>query len=105
MAILEKMIGDRRLKTQHFLGVSTWTHLGEGSVEVVHQVRAAHQRYKDETLTEVANKGHGHGFVYKRFRKHADGWKIESVRPELDWAEYDLHGTLASPEKKSEQDA
>ncbi|TQV90434.1 scytalone dehydratase [Cordyceps javanica] len=101
VSILIKTIGDKRLKTQHFMGAATWSWLGEGSIEVVHQMRVAHQRYTDEAIGEVLNKGHAHGFVFHQYKKCHGEWKIESVRPKLEWTEYDLFGTLRPPENSS----
>ncbi|KAJ4154140.1 hypothetical protein LMH87_010603 [Akanthomyces muscarius] len=91
--------------TQHLIGASTWSYLGEGSIEVVHQMRVAHQRYTDETLAEVVNKGHAHGFVFHQYRKLDGKWKIEDVRPKLEWTEYDLFGTLRPPEEAASVEA
>ncbi|ATY61268.1 scytalone dehydratase [Cordyceps militaris] len=98
VAILEKTIGDARLKTQHLIGATTWTYLVSGSVEVIHQLRVAHQRYTDEKLGTVANKGHAHGYVVHKYSKFHGEWKIEEVQPKLEWTEYDLYGTLSPPE-------
>lgn len=105
ISLLIKTIGDERLKTQHLMGATTWSYLAEGSIEVVHQMRVAHQRYTDETLAEVLNKGHAHGFVFHQYKKIDGKWKIETVRPKLEWTEYDLFGTLRPPEEASEEAA
>ncbi|KAF2653723.1 Scytalone dehydratase [Lophiostoma macrostomum CBS 122681] len=89
-----KLLGDPRMKTQHFLGASKWESLCDGSVQVDHQIRVAHQRYKDEDLLEVVNKGHGHGVTRHVYRKVTGSWKIVGVAPSLNWFEYDLFGTL-----------
>lgn len=88
------MIGEKKLKTQHLMGAKKWTVLEDGSVEIWHQMRVAHQRYADDALTTVVNKGHAHGFVIHKYRKFDGTWKIEGVRPQLEWTEYDLFGTL-----------
>lgn len=62
-AIIADAIGDKRMKTQHFLGSAKWERLSDGTVHVWHQIRVAHQRYVDEDLAVVENKGHGHGTV------------------------------------------
>lgn len=96
MAILSgpKLLGNKRLKTQHFLGVSKWERLADGSVQVAHQIRVAHQRYEDDGLTVVANKGHGHGVTTHWYRKIQGAWKLEGSESKLEWFEYDLFGTL-----------
>ena len=96
MAILSdtKLLGDKRLKTQHFLGGSKWERISDDTVQVSHQVRAAHQRYTDEDLSVVANKGHGHGVATHRYVKIEGAWKLSGVASFLEWSEYDLYGTL-----------
>lgn len=89
-----KMIGDRRLKTQHLMGATKWSQPDNDTIEVVHQMRVAHQRYTDETLTTVANKGHAYGFVIHKYGRYDGLWEIKSVQPDLVWTEYDLFGTL-----------
>ncbi|KAK0759547.1 hypothetical protein N5P37_007735 [Trichoderma harzianum] len=96
--ILIGMIGDKRLKTQHFLGAGQWELQKDGLVRVAWQIRAAHQRYADETLAEVINHGHGHGVTTHWYQKIDGVWKLEGVAPRLDFAEYDIFGTLAPPE-------
>ncbi|KAK5991672.1 Scytalone dehydratase PfmaJ [Cladobotryum mycophilum] len=89
-----KLLGDKRLKTQHLLGGAKWERLGDDAVQVWHQMRVAHQRYVDEDMLVVANKGHGHGLARHSYRKIDGTWKLEGVAPKLEWSEYDLFGTL-----------
>ena len=89
-----KLLGNKRLKTQHQLGGSKWELLSDGSVLVSHQIRVAHQRYTDESLSEVANKGHAHGVTQHWCREIDGAWKLEGVASKLNFAEYDLFGTL-----------
>lgn len=97
-----EMIGDVRLKTQHFLGASKWVVLDDGSVQVDHQIRVAHQRYKNKDLAEVVNKGHAHGVTQHVYKKVNEAWLITRVAPSLNWFEHDLFGTLKPPEDDSE---
>lgn len=90
----KKLIGDERLKTQHLVGASKWERVSDGAIEVVLQLRVAHQRYTADDLQVVENKGHAHGFATHRYRKFQGAWKLESVAPKLVWSEYDLLGTL-----------
>lgn len=89
-----KLLGSRKLKTQHLLGASKWERLDDGSVLVAYQIRVAHQRYTDDSLTEVAKKGHAHGVTRHWYRKIDGAWKLEGVAPNLNFAEYDLFGAL-----------
>ncbi|KAL7934621.1 Scytalone dehydratase [Trichoderma chlorosporum] len=97
--ILIGMIGDKRLRTQHFLGAAQWEVLSDGRVRVAHQIRAVHQRYTDETLTELVNKGHGLGVTVHWYEKVNGVWKLEGVQPRLDISEFDIYGTLAPPKE------
>ena len=90
----KKLLGGKRLKTQHLLGSSRWERLGEGSVTAEHQARVAHQRYTKDDLSEVANKGHGHGVVQHWYRKIDGAWKLEGVQPKMGFAEFDMQATL-----------
>ncbi|CAI6335376.1 unnamed protein product [Periconia digitata] len=100
VAILQRknLLGDPRLKTQHLLGGSKWEVLSDGQVQVDHQIRVAHQRYKTEELTEVLNKGHGLGVTQHVYKKIDGAWLITRVAPSLNWFEFDLFGTLTPPE-------
>lgn len=102
VAILIKMIGDKRMMTQHLLGGSKWEHVSGDSVEVTHQLRVAHQRYSDESLSAVINQGHGYGYAKHSYKKIDGVWKLEGVAPELAWTEFDLFGTL-NPEAASQK--
>lgn len=72
-------------------------------IHVWHQMRVAHQRYADEKLVSVVNKGHGRGVVEHGYKKVDGVWKLELVVPQLHWSEYDLFGTL-SPENPDKAD-
>ncbi|KAL9094200.1 MAG: hypothetical protein Q9165_003615 [Trypethelium subeluteriae] len=103
VAILSSMqlLGDKRMRTQHFLGGTKWQRLNDGTVRADHQIRVAHQRYAKEDLAEVINKGHAHGVTTHWYRKVDGDWKIEAVAPSLNFTEYDLFGTLNQPEEQS----
>ncbi|KAK9776222.1 putative Scytalone dehydratase [Seiridium cardinale] len=93
--ILVKMIGDKKLRTQHFIGATKTECLDDGSVKVEHQIRVAHQRYENEDLgSAVTNKGHGHGVTTHWYKKFGCTWKIAGASSKLYWSEYDLFGTL-----------
>lgn len=95
------LLGDKRLKTQHLMGASKLERLSDGTVKVTYQMRVAHQRYADEDLAAVTNKGHAHGRAAHWYRKVEGKWKIEGVEPNLEWSEYDLFGTLNPKEESS----
>ena len=99
----EEILGRKRLKTQHLLGGAKWERQDDGAVRAWHQIRAAHQRYVDDELTAVANKGHAHGVTQHLYRKVDGAWKLEGVAPKLEWAEYDLFGTLGSKNEEGSE--
>ena len=98
-----RLLGPRRLKSQHLLGGAKWEQQRDGSITVTHQVHVLYQLYTDESLSEVANKGHAHGTVQHGFRKIDGAWKLNIVVPKLNRFEHDLFGTLnpLEDEKKS----
>jgi scytalone dehydratase len=61
MASDPKFQGNPLIKTQHFVGVGSWRQTAANSIEGMHQLRVAHQKYKDDTFKDVAAKGHDHG--------------------------------------------
>lgn len=100
--ILTNMIGDKRLKTQHLLGVSKkWDTLDSNTSTVTYQIRVTHQRYEKADLATVTCKGYAHGYVTHRYRLFDGEWKIEGVEPELDFVEGEFKETLQPPEQGS----
>jgi scytalone dehydratase len=89
LASSKDFLGDPRVKTQHFIGVSKFVQVADDEITGYHQMRVAHQKFKDEEQTEVLHKGHAHGrgkFWYRR----VDGvWKFAGLQPEIRWTEYD----------------
>jgi len=56
----------------------------------------AHQRYTDETRTEVAVKGHAHGSNQHWYRKIDGVWKFAGLAPIIRWGEFDFDKVFAS---------
>lgn len=100
MALDTKVLGNPRLKTQHFVGVSTWTKTSETEVTGYHQMRVAHQKYADEKLTEVAVKGHAHGKGTVWYRNVDGVWKFAGIEPDIRWSEYDHDKIFHEGEEK-----
>ena len=69
MASDPHVLGDPLLKTQHFIGSSKWEKVSDTEVIGWHQLRVPHQRYTDETKTQVAVKGHAHGTNQHWYKK------------------------------------
>jgi scytalone dehydratase len=65
----DDFLGDPCVKTQHLLGATRWEKISETEVVGHHQLRAAHQVYKDASLTEVKLWGHSHATNEHYYRK------------------------------------
>jgi scytalone dehydratase len=100
MASDPKVLGNKRLKTQHFVGVSKWVQTSETEMTGYHQMRVAHQKYTDETLAEVAVKGHAHGKGTVWYRKVDGVWKFAGIEPDIRWSEYDHDSIFHDGEEK-----
>ena len=96
MASDPHVLGDPLLKTQHFIGASRWEKVSDTEVVGWHQLRVPHQRYTDETRTEVALKGHAHGTNQHWYRKIDGFWKFAGLAPEIRWGEFDFEKMFAS---------
>lgn len=89
MASSQKFLGNVRIKTQHFIGATEWIQVGEGQIKAFHQMRVAHQKYKDDELSEVLYKGHAHGKATIHYRCVDGAWKFAGLEPDIRWAEGD----------------
>ncbi|KAL8941307.1 MAG: hypothetical protein Q9216_002326 [Gyalolechia sp. 2 TL-2023] len=90
MASSPEVLGDPLLKTQHFIGASKWEKVSDLEVIGWHQIRVPHQRYTDDTKTEIAVKGHAHGTNQHWYRKVEGVWKFAGLAPEIKWGEFDF---------------
>jgi len=89
MASNIRFLGNTRIKTQHFIGAGKWVLSSDGEITGYHQMRVAHQKYKDAELTEVLHKGHAHGKATVRYRKVDGVWKFAGLTPDIRWAEHE----------------
>ena len=94
MASSPHFLGNPLLKTQHFIGLSTWRKVDDDEIVGTHQLRVPHQRYVDGSMREVAVKGHAHGIAtiwYKRVavEEELQEWKFAGVCPQIRWSEFD----------------
>ena len=89
MASDPKFLGNPVLKTQHFIGGSSWEKISDDEILGSHQMRVAHQKYTDESCKTVAVKGHAHGVGVMRYRKVGGVWKFAGLCPNTRWYEYD----------------
>lgn len=87
-------LGNPRIKTQHFVGAATkWVRKSDTEVTGHHQMRVAHQKYRDDELKDVLAQGHCHGGAIIHYRKVEGEWKWAGVEPVLRWTEFD-HGKI-----------
>lgn len=100
MASDPHVLGNPLLKTQHFIGASKWEKVSDVEVIGWHQMRVPHQRYKDESRTEVAVKGHAHGSNQHWYRKVDGVWKFAGLAVEIRWGEFEFDKVFASGEEK-----
>ncbi|KAJ5647057.1 Scytalone dehydratase [Penicillium lividum] len=86
-----KLLGDPALRTQHLIGATWWERISETEVIGHHQIRAAHLRYKDSSLTEEVKRGHSHATNKISYRKIDGTWKFAGLAPSLIFNEFDFN--------------
>ena len=96
MASDPHVLGDPLLKTQHFIGSSKWEKVSDTEAIGWHQLRVPHQRYTNESKTEIAVKGHAHGTNQHWYRKVDGVWKFAGLAPEIKWGEFDFDKVFES---------
>lgn len=84
------VLGDKTLMTQHFCGASKFEKVSDDEIIGWHQLRVPHQRYKDETRSEVIMKGHAHSTNQHWYKKVDGEWKFAGLNPNIRWGEYDF---------------
>ncbi|KAK5690380.1 hypothetical protein LTR97_012248 [Elasticomyces elasticus] len=80
-------LGNPRVKSSHFVGVSKFDQQDEDFIIGTHQMRVTHQRYKDDALTEVQRAGNGSGNCIVHYRKIDGVWKWAGLMPGIRWKE------------------
>ena len=95
MASDPKVLGDPRLKTQHFCGASKFEKVSDTEITGYHQLRVPHQKYTDATCTEVSVKGHAHSTNTHWYKKVDGVWKFAGLSPDIRWFEYDFDKVFA----------
>ena len=86
----KKVLGDPRLMTQHFCGASTFEKVSDTEIIGYHQLRVPHQKYTDETRSQVMLKGHAHSSNQHWYKKVDGEWKFAGLNPTIRWGEYDF---------------
>ena len=95
MASDPKVLGDKKLKTQHFCGASKWEKVSDTEIIGYHQLRVPHQKYTDDTCTTVAVKGHAHSSNTHWYKQVNGVWKFAGLNPDIRWFEYDFDKVFA----------
>lgn len=95
MASDPRFLGNQRLKTQHFVGLSSWEKVSDSEIIGTHQLRVAHQKYTDSDMTEVLVKGHAHGTGIMWYRRVDSVWKFAGLKPNIRWSEFDYDKVFA----------
>lgn len=83
-------VGNPLIRTQHLLGGVSYEYLSENEIIAIHQIRAAHQRYSDDTFTTVAYHANGHGRMQHWYKRLEGSWNLAGLRPEMYWSENDV---------------
>lgn len=86
----EGFVGDPLVDTQHFIGASKFERLSDIEVVGYHQLRAAHQRYKNLDKEEVEAKGHGHAVIRHSYKNIDGKWRLAGLKPTVRWNEFDF---------------
>ncbi|TQV90950.1 hypothetical protein V2A60_008410 [Cordyceps javanica] len=82
-------LGNPLIKTQHFIGATKWVKTSQNEITGHHQMRVAHQKYKNADLKEVLHQGHAHGKATIHYRFVDGVWKFAGLVPEIRWFEHD----------------
>ncbi|EDU45246.1 Scytalone dehydratase [Pyrenophora tritici-repentis] len=80
-------LGNALIKTQHFMGQTRWILHSDEEIRGHHQMRVAHQRFKDDEMNEVACVGHAHGAAIVHYKKVEGVWKFAGLEPDIRWSE------------------
>ncbi|KAJ6016801.1 Scytalone dehydratase [Penicillium sp. IBT 35674x] len=91
-----KFLGDPFIRTQHLIGATWWERISETEVIGHHQIRAAHLRFKDESLTEEIKRGHSHATNDLYYRKLEGTWKFAGLAPSVLFNEFDFNDIFQS---------
>ena len=89
MASSPPVLGDKSLRTQHFIGGTRWEKVSDDEIIGWHQLRVPHQRYTDESMQTVALKGHAHSTNQHWYKKVNGVWKFAGLCPVIHWGEFD----------------
>jgi len=86
----QRFLGNRRIKTQHLTGGARFERgAHEDEITGYHQMRVAHQKFKDDQLTKTLYLGHAYGKATVRYRRVDGIWKFAGLEPDIRWSEHD----------------
>ena len=102
MASDPKVLGSKKLKTQHFIGGTKWEKVSDDEIIGWHQLRVPHQVYTDESLKEVKVKGHAHSTNQHWYKKVDGVWKFAGLNPDIRWSEFDFDKVFAEGREAGE---
>lgn len=101
MALDPSVLGNPLLKTQHLVGgASKYEKTSECEITGYHQMRVAHQRYKDEGMKEVVAKANAHGMGTMWYKRVEGVWKFAGIEPGIRWSEFDHNEIFEEGEGK-----
>jgi scytalone dehydratase len=83
-------VGNPLIRTQHLLGAVSYKYVSEDEIIAIHQIRAAHQRYSDDTLATVVYHAHGYGRIQHWYKRVEGAWKLSGLRPAMYWSENEV---------------
>ncbi|KAF2111963.1 Scytalone dehydratase [Lophiotrema nucula] len=86
VSMASSLLGDKRLKTQHFAGAAKWVRTSDTAITGYHQMRVAHQKYGDDELKEVLLTGGAHGMCTIWYQKVEGEWKFAGIQPDIRWS-------------------
>lgn len=96
MASAPEVLGDKLLRTQHFIGGTKWEKASSDEIIGYHQLRVPHVKFADETLKTELYKGHAHSTNIHWYRKVNGVWKFAGLSPDIRWAEHDFDKVFAN---------
>ena len=86
----EKVLGNKAVKSQHFLGEVKYRHPSEAWIEATYQIRAAHQRIASDGEQQVVGRSHSHGIIHHYYTRVGGQWKFGGLKTEQGWYEHSL---------------
>lgn len=96
MASSPEVLGDKTLRTQHFIGGTKWEKASDDEIIGWHQLRVPHVKFSDESMKTEVVKGHAHSTNQHWYKKIDGVWKFAGLSPDIRWSEHDFDKIFAS---------